>query len=49
MLKTPANHERLPMEVFDKIRAGGAGDRSQYPRRRLAARLEATIGGLFVR
>jgi non-heme chloroperoxidase len=30
MLQTPANPEGLPMEVFDKIRAGVAGDRSQY-------------------
>jgi non-heme chloroperoxidase len=30
MLKTEANPEGLPMEVFDAIRAGVAGDRSQY-------------------
>ena len=30
MLKSAANPEGLPMEVFDKIRAGVAGDRSQY-------------------
>jgi non-heme chloroperoxidase len=30
MLKTPANPEGLPMEVFDKIRAGLFADRSQY-------------------
>jgi non-heme chloroperoxidase len=30
MLKSEANPEGLPMEVFDKIRAGVAGDRSQY-------------------
>jgi non-heme chloroperoxidase len=30
MLRTPANPEGLPMEVFDKIRAGVAGDRSQF-------------------
>ena len=30
MLRTPANPEGLAMEVFDKIRAGVAGDRSQY-------------------
>jgi non-heme chloroperoxidase len=30
MLKTPANPEGLPVEVFDAIRAGVAGDRSQY-------------------
>jgi len=30
MLQTSANPEGLPMEVFDKIRAGVAGDRSQY-------------------
>lgn len=30
MLKTPANPEGLPMEVFDGIRAGVAADRSQY-------------------
>jgi non-heme chloroperoxidase len=30
MLKSPANPEGLPMEVFDQIRAGVAGDRSQY-------------------
>ena len=30
MLKTAANPEGLPIEVFDQIRAGVAGDRSQY-------------------
>jgi non-heme chloroperoxidase len=30
MLKTPANPEGLPMEVFDGIRAGVAGDHAQY-------------------
>lgn len=30
MLKTQANPEGLPIEVFDGIRAGVAGDRSQY-------------------
>ena len=30
MLKTTANPEGLPLEVFDSIRAGLAGDRSQY-------------------
>jgi len=30
MLKTPSNPEGLPMEVFDGIRAGVAGDRSQF-------------------
>ena len=30
MLKSETNPEGLPMEVFDKIRAGVAGDRSQY-------------------
>ncbi|WP_044550537.1 alpha/beta fold hydrolase [Mesorhizobium japonicum] len=30
MLKSEANPEGLPMEVFDGIRAGVAGDRSQY-------------------
>jgi len=30
MLKTETNPEGLPMEVFDGIRAGVAGDRSQY-------------------
>jgi non-heme chloroperoxidase len=30
MLKTNANPEGLPMEVFDQIRAGVAGDRSQF-------------------
>jgi non-heme chloroperoxidase len=30
MLKTEANPEGLPLEVFDSIRAGVAGDRSQY-------------------
>jgi non-heme chloroperoxidase len=30
LLKTPANPEGLPMEVFDSIRAGVAGDRSQF-------------------
>ena len=32
MLKSPANPEGLPIEVFDQIRAGVAGDRSQYYR-----------------
>ena len=32
MLQTQANPEGLPMEVFDGIRAGVAGDRSQYYR-----------------
>ncbi len=30
MLKSETNPEGLPMEVFDKIREGVAGDRSQY-------------------
>jgi non-heme chloroperoxidase len=30
MLKTPANPGGLPLEVFDDIRAGVAGDRSQF-------------------
>jgi non-heme chloroperoxidase len=30
MLKTPANPEGLPIDVFDGIRAGLAGDRSQF-------------------
>jgi non-heme chloroperoxidase len=30
MLKTAGNPEGLPMEVFDAIRAGVAGDRSQF-------------------
>ena len=30
MLKTDANPEGLPIEVFDEIRAGVAGDRSQF-------------------
>lgn len=30
MLKSDANPEGLPMEVFDSIRAGVAGDRSQF-------------------
>jgi non-heme chloroperoxidase len=30
MLQTQANPEGLPMDVFDAIRAGVAGDRSQY-------------------
>jgi len=30
MLKTPANLDGLPMEVFDKIRAGVLADRSQF-------------------
>src|SRR5690242_3301072 len=30
MLRTPSNPEGLPMEVFDKIRASVAGDRSQF-------------------
>ena len=30
MLKTPANPNGLPMEAFDGIRAGVAGDRSQF-------------------
>jgi non-heme chloroperoxidase len=32
MLKTPANPGGLPIEVFDGIRAGVAGDRGQYYR-----------------
>jgi non-heme chloroperoxidase len=32
MLKTPANPEGLPLEVFDAIRAGVARDRSQFYR-----------------
>lgn len=32
MLKTPANPGGLPIEVFDDIRAGVAGDRSQFYR-----------------
>ncbi|MCO6416523.1 alpha/beta hydrolase [Siccirubricoccus sp. KC 17139] len=32
MLRSPANAEGLPMEVFDAIRVGVAGDRSQYYR-----------------
>src|SRR5262249_35665230 len=30
MVETPANPEGLPIAVFDEIRAGVAGDRSQY-------------------
>ena len=30
MLKSPANPEGLPIDVFDAIRAGVAGDRSQF-------------------
>jgi non-heme chloroperoxidase len=30
MLKTDANPEGLPIEVFDELRAGVAGDRSQF-------------------
>jgi non-heme chloroperoxidase len=30
MIKTAANPDGLPMEVFDQIRAGVAGDRSQF-------------------
>jgi non-heme chloroperoxidase len=30
MLKTPANPEGLPMEVFDTLRASAASDRSQF-------------------
>jgi len=30
MLKTPANPEGLPLEAFDGIREGVAGDRSQF-------------------
>ena len=30
MLKTSANRDGLPLEVFDAIRAGVAGDRSQF-------------------
>jgi non-heme chloroperoxidase len=30
MLKTPSNPGGLPIEVFDQIRAGVAGDRSQF-------------------
>ena len=32
MLKTPANPDGLPIEVFDSIRAGVAADRSQFYR-----------------
>ena len=32
LLKTPANPEGLPMEVFDTLRASAAGDRSQFYR-----------------
>jgi non-heme chloroperoxidase len=32
MLKTPTNPEGLPMDIFDGIRVGVAGDRSQYYR-----------------
>src|SRR5438045_9732408 len=32
MLKTPANPEGLPMEVFDGLRAGLFNDRSQFYR-----------------
>jgi non-heme chloroperoxidase len=32
MLKTPANPAGLPIEVFDNIRAGVSGDRSQFYR-----------------
>ena len=32
MLKTPANPGGLPIEVFDGIRAGVAGDRAQFYR-----------------
>jgi non-heme chloroperoxidase len=30
MLKTPANPEGLPLEAFDRLREGVAGDRSQF-------------------
>ena len=30
MLKTPANPYGTPIEAFDAVRAGGAGDRSQF-------------------
>jgi non-heme chloroperoxidase len=30
MIKSPTNPEGLPREVFDQIRAGVAGDRSQF-------------------
>ena len=30
LLKTPANPDGIPMETFDQIRAGVAGDRAQY-------------------
>jgi non-heme chloroperoxidase len=30
MLKTEANPDGLPIEVFDQIREGAAGDRSQF-------------------
>jgi non-heme chloroperoxidase len=30
MLKTPANSEGLPMEVFDNLRSGIMKDRSQF-------------------
>jgi non-heme chloroperoxidase len=32
MLKTPASPDGVPLEVFDKIRAGIAGDRAQFYR-----------------
>src|SRR5262249_28947519 len=32
MLKTPANPDGLPMEVFDKLRSGIESDRSQFYR-----------------
>ena len=47
MLKTDANPDGLPIEAFDEIRAGVAGDRSQFYRD-LAAVLRRQPAGLEV-
>ena len=44
MLKTPANPGGLPIEVFDQIRAGVLGDRSQFFKDLSAALLRRSIG-----
>ena len=45
MLKTPANPEGLPIEVFDAIRAGVANDRSQFLQRTCRAVLWSQQAG----
>ncbi|WP_069811141.1 alpha/beta fold hydrolase [Streptomyces sp. TP-A0874] len=48
MLRTEANPEGLPIEVFDEIRAGVAGDRSQFYRDLSAAFFGANREGATV-